>query len=203
MIRGQQKMTEREILAKARAHALSLVETVDHYPYHNVGHTIDVYARTSYLCDMEGVAEDEKTDLLLAALFHDTGFSVMYPQNESVGADIAERFLRSLGYPEERIVRVRRIILATVVFTKPGDLLEKIIQDADLDNLGRRDCLLRTNAYRSELQAHSPTAFDETGFLNFTEKLLDGGFSFHTETARREREEGRIRNLESFRARYR
>lgn len=197
------KMTEREILAKARAHALSLVEKVDHYSYHNVGHTLDVYARAAYLADVEGVSPEEKTDLLIAAAFHDTGFAVKYPQNEVVGADLAEDFLRSVGYPEERINRVRRIILATVVFTRPADLLEKIMQDADLDNLGRRDCHFRTDAYRQELQTHSPNGFDENGFLNFTEKLLDGGFTFNTETARREREEGRIRNLEAFRARYR
>lgn len=196
-------MTEREILAKARLHALSLVEKVDHYPYHNVGHTLDVYARAAYLADTEGVSEEEKTDILLAAVFHDTGFSSVYPQNETVGADNAESFLRSVGYPEERINRVRRIILATIVFARPSDLLEKIIQDADLDNLGRRDCHMRTDAYRLELQTFSPSGFNEEAFLNFTERLLDGGFSFHTDTARREREEGRIRNLETFRARYR
>ena len=29
-------MMEREILAKARTYAFSLIEKVDHYPYHNV-----------------------------------------------------------------------------------------------------------------------------------------------------------------------
>ena len=75
---------EREILAKARTHAFSLIEKVDHYPYHNVGHTIDVYARTAYLADVENVTEEEKTDLLLAAAFHDTGFSSSYAQNEPI-----------------------------------------------------------------------------------------------------------------------
>lgn len=196
-------MTDKEVLAKARTYALSLVDQVDHYPYHNVGHTLDVYARTAYLADMEGVSEEEKTDLLIAAVFHDVGFASAYPQNEVIGADIAENFLRNLGYPEERVVRVRRIILATVIFTQPGGLLEEIIQDADLDNLGRRDCHMRTDAYRRELQLYSPNPFDETGFLNFTEKLLDDGFSFRTETAKREREEGKAKNLETFRMRYR
>ena len=99
-------MTDREILTKARAHAFSLLELVDHYPYHNLGHTIDVYARAAYLADIEGVDEERKTDLLIAAVFHDTGFSVNYAQNESVGADLAENFLRSHGHPEERIFRV-------------------------------------------------------------------------------------------------
>ncbi len=196
-------MTDREMLAKARGLAISLVEKVDHYQYHNVGHTFDVYSRTSYLADMEGVSEEEKTDLLISALFHDVGFSVTYPQNEGIGADIAESFLRENGHPEERVARVRRIILATVLFSKTGDLLEKIIQDADLDNLGRKDCLLRTDAYRRELQTHSPTPFDEAKFLDFTQYLLGGAFTFQTETGRREREEGRQKNLEAFVARYR
>lgn len=170
--RGLRTMTDREMLARAREYAIALVEKVDHYQYHNVGHTFDVYARTSYLADMEGVSEEEKADLLISALFHDTGFAVAYPQNEIIGADIAEKFLRENGHPEERIARVRRIVLATVLFTKTGDLLEKIIQDADLDNLGRRDCLLRTDAYRTELQTYSPTPFDESKFVDFTEYLL-------------------------------
>jgi HD superfamily phosphodiesterase len=89
-------MTDKEVLTKARTYALSLIDQVDHYPYHNVGHTLDVYARTAYLADMEGVGPEEKTDLLIGAIFHDAGFSSVYPQNEAVGADIAEKFLRGV-----------------------------------------------------------------------------------------------------------
>jgi uncharacterized protein len=148
-------MPEREILAKARTHALGLIAPVDHYPYHNVGHTLDVYSRTGYLADVEGVSPEEKTDLLIAAVFHDTGFSVAYPKNEIIGADLAEAFLRKEGHPEERIVRIRRIILATIVLSTPGDLLEKIIQDADLDNLGREDCFVNMERVGLELQTIS------------------------------------------------
>jgi predicted metal-dependent HD superfamily phosphohydrolase len=195
-------MTDRELLAKARSHALGLLERVDHYPYHNVGHTLDVYARTAYLADCEGIGTEEKTDLLVAALFHDTGFTAAYPQNEPLGADLAEAFLRAEGISAERIVRVRRIILATIVFSTPGDLLEKIIQDADLDNLGREDCFLNLDRVNLELQTISNAPFDLSKSLAFAEKLLSD-FSYRTETAKREREERKQKNLEAFRMRYR
>lgn len=194
-------MTDREILTKARAHAFSLIEQVDHYPYHNLGHTIDVYARAAYLADMEGVDEEKKTDLLIAAAFHDTGFSVSYPQNESIGADIAENFLRANGHPEERIFRVRRVILATVLFSPTGDLLEKIIQDADLDNLGREDFFINTERVSHELRTIAGGPYDHEKFLAFSESII-ARFSFNTETARREREERRLKNLDAFKARF-
>jgi predicted RNA binding protein YcfA (HicA-like mRNA interferase family) len=39
-------------------------------------------------------------------------------------------------YPEEKIAIIERLILATDPnYTTPKDILEKIIKDADLDNL--------------------------------------------------------------------
>jgi HD superfamily phosphodiesterase len=35
------------------------------------------------------VNQDEKNDILLAALFHDTGFARRYEANEAIGAEIA------------------------------------------------------------------------------------------------------------------
>lgn len=73
-------------------------------------------------------------DLLIAALFHDSGFTKAYNGNEAFGANIAREWLETEQHPEERIVRIEELILATIPFTPPKNILEKIIQDADLDN---------------------------------------------------------------------
>jgi len=39
------------------------------------------------------------------------------------------------GYPEEKIKKVEETILATIPTSSPKNMLEKIIKDADLDNL--------------------------------------------------------------------
>ncbi len=194
-------MTDQAILSRARLHALRLLDKVDHYPYHNVEHTLGVYSRSAYLADMEGITGEAKTDLLIAAIFHDTGFTSVYPKNETVGAKLAEDFLREQEFPEERIARVRRIILATIVFSTPSDILEQIIQDADLDNLGRPDCFMNMDRVWRELQTISKIPFNESTWLSLAEKLL-ANFSYRTETARKEREDVRLRNLETFRRDY-
>ena len=65
-------MNEQKIINNALRYVIDLLEKVNHYPYHNINHTLDVYSRSQYLADKEFVYLEDKTDLLLAALFHDT-----------------------------------------------------------------------------------------------------------------------------------
>jgi len=73
--------------------------------------------------------------LLIAALFHDTGFTVQYTNNERIGMQIARKYLENIQYEESRIQKIERLIFATVLFSEAHDILEGIIQDSDLDNL--------------------------------------------------------------------
>lgn len=108
-------MNEQKIINNALRHVLDILEKVNHYPYHNINHTLDVYARCGYLCDKEFVHLEDKTDVLLSALFHDTGFISRYANNEPIGAEIARKYLRSIGWREDRVERVSGIIMATVL----------------------------------------------------------------------------------------
>jgi hypothetical protein len=47
---------------------------------------------------------------------------------------LARDWLASQNYPESEIKRVERLIEVTIPFTRAETILEKIIQDADLDN---------------------------------------------------------------------
>jgi HD superfamily phosphodiesterase len=82
-------MDEQKVINDAIRTVLDMLEPINHYPYHNINHTLDVYNRAAYLCDRELVNQDEKNDILLAALFHDTGFARRYEANEAIGAEIA------------------------------------------------------------------------------------------------------------------
>ncbi|MFZ5341021.1 MAG: hypothetical protein ACOZBL_00115 [Patescibacteria group bacterium] len=59
--------------------------------------------------------------------------------------------MQQMNFPEEKIYTIKQIILATIPFRKPSNLLEQIIKDADLDNLGRDDCSHRSDCLRKEL----------------------------------------------------
>jgi len=57
-----------------------------------------------------------------------------------------------VNWEESRIQKIERLIMATVLFSTPNDKLEQIIQDADLDNLGRKDCFIKTLLFRAEMR---------------------------------------------------
>ena len=87
------------------------------------------------------LAEKEKADIELVqagALLHDVGWTVGQPHNET-GAKLAGEILRELGYPEEKSVKVVRIVLCHPIDfrSKLETLEEKVVWDADkIDLLG-------------------------------------------------------------------
>ena len=193
-------MIRQPIVINAYKHILQLLRQVNHFPYHNIGHTLDVFRRARELGIAENISDEEMEDLLIGALFHDTGFIVAYAKNEPIGAQIARAWLEKHAHPEARIARVERIILATVLFAQPQSILEEIIQDADLDNLGRTDGLDKTARYAEELEIHSEH-FNLQNYLKFTERLYQN-FSFNTKTARHERAYMQHNNLLVLREKY-
>jgi len=60
---------------------------------------------------------------------------IQYDNNENIGAKIAQNFLKTILYPEDKIKIIEHLILATAPEKEPKTLLEKIIKDADMDNL--------------------------------------------------------------------
>lgn len=127
-----------DIRTAAREHAYALLReylTPDHR-YHDLAHTERVVEAALSLGRMEGLEEDELEILELAALFHDTGFTKTYEGHEAISCQIATEFLQSQGYPEDRRDQVSRLIDATFPPKQPESLMEQIICDADLSNLG-------------------------------------------------------------------
>lgn len=123
----------------------------------------------------------------MAALFHDTGFTRQYTDNEKIGAEIARRYLENIYYPQDRIQKIERLIRATVLFSDANDILEGIIQDADLDNLGRKDCFIKTLLVRKELITINHMDMPKRKWLSFTYNLMRN-YHYKTSTAQSERE---------------
>lgn len=187
-------MNEQSIINNALRYVLDLLEKVNHYPYHNINHTLDVYSRCDYLCDKEFVYLEEKTDVLIAALFHDTGFTISYAKNEIIGAQIAKEYLKNINFRTERIKRIEKIILATIVWSKAKNKLEQIIQDADFDNLGRKDCLTKTMLLKKELKLINKVNIPTKEWLISTHSLFRV-HKFNTVTAKHERDEIKKENI--------
>jgi len=181
-------MDEQKIINNVLRYILNLLEPINHYPYHNINHTLDVYTRVGYLTDKEWIHGEDKTDLLIAALFHDTGFTVQYTNNERIGMQIARKYLENIQYEESRIQKIERLIFATVLFSEAHDILEGIIQDSDLDNLWRKDCFVKTLLVRKELNTIAHMKTPKRKWMEFSYNLI-WTYQYRTSTARWERNE--------------
>ncbi|MDD5377055.1 MAG: HD domain-containing protein [Candidatus Gracilibacteria bacterium] len=187
-------MDEQKIINNVLRYVLDLLEPINHYPYHNINHTLDVYTRVGHLTDKEGIYKEDKTDLLIAALFHDTGFTVQYMDNEKIGMAIARAYLEKINYKESRIQKIERLILSTVLFSEAHDILEGIIQDADLDNLGRKDCFIKTLLVRKELNTVAHMNIPKNKWMETSYNLIRT-FQYRTSTAKGERDDIKAVNI--------
>ncbi|NPA47096.1 MAG: HD domain-containing protein [Thermococci archaeon] len=170
----------------------------------NGTHGFDHVERVFNLCMSIGRREGADLEILaLASLLHD----VARPLEEAgrvkdhavEGARIARRYLREIGYPEDRTEAVARAIEAHRFSRGPApDTLEaKILSDADkLDAMGAVG-VARVFMYSGE---HGRDV--ETSLRHFEEKILKLKDMMYTETGRRmaeERHEYTLRFIERLR----
>lgn len=110
-----------------------------HLTYHNLAHTLDVTEQAERIANEEGIGEDERNLLLVAALYHDIGY-LEGPQNhEERGCRTFSSEAVKWNFSPQEIKMVKSLIMATKVPQSPKNKLEEIICDADLDYLGRND----------------------------------------------------------------
>ncbi|HEU5165704.1 MAG TPA: HD domain-containing protein [Chitinophagaceae bacterium] len=107
--------------------------------YHNLSHTLDVLEQAERIARQENISDEHDLLLLkIAALFHDSGFLIIYRNHEEKSCEIALESLQNL-LSKEDIKKICGMIMATKIPQTPHTLLEQIICDADLDYLGRND----------------------------------------------------------------
>ena len=139
-------MDNNKVLQKAKKYVNKLLVPLEKHYYHSYKHAIEVMERAIYLWEKEWLSKDDLEILWLAWLFHDTGFIIQYDKNEPIGSKIAQNYLKSILYPQDKIKKIERIILATDPdYKTPSDIYEKIIKDADMDNLWRKDFFEKSN----------------------------------------------------------
>jgi predicted metal-dependent HD superfamily phosphohydrolase len=149
-------MTEADqlLLQDARQYVSQLfVQKIDPvFRYHNLVHTTEVVKACEILGDFFGISDNERLSLLLAAWFHDTGYSGgMARDHEQLSKKIASDFLLGKGVDQSRIEVVTACIEATKVPQSPNSLIEKIICDADLYHLGSEEFDKKNKLLRQEI----------------------------------------------------
>lgn len=187
-------MQKTEILKNAMVYVNKLLIPLENMYYHQYNHSLEVMERAMYLWEKEWLNEEEIEMLWLAGLFHDTGFVIQYDDNEYIWAKIAKNYLKSILYPEEKILLIEEIILATIYdYKNPKNIYEEIIKDADLDNLWREDFFDKKDAVKRELEIMRNIKIKDPEWNHGSLELLKE-HKFYTKTEQKEREKQKLEN---------
>jgi HD superfamily phosphodiesterase len=189
-------MKDNKVLQRAKKYVNKLLVPLERHYYHSYNHAIEVMERAIYIWEKEGLNDADLEIVGLAGLFHDTGFIIQYDKNEPIWAKIAQNYLKSVLYPEDKIKTIERMILATDIdYKEAKDIYEKIIKDADLDNLGRKDFVEKSHSLRKEIEVIKNIKIKDPDWNHWSVELLKE-HQFETLTQKMERNNIKQENLD-------
>lgn len=135
------------------------------YSYHDLEHTQNVVEATKLLSEKNNLNRDQTEVALLAAWFHDTGYSQDYTDHEKVSIQILQGFLKDIDYPETKVERIAECIEATRMPQNPKTLEAKVVCDADLFNLASNEYFDRCEQLRKEITFTKGEDFSKLDWL--------------------------------------
>lgn len=148
-------MTEaqEQILSAARNYVTEIYvhKVKPEFAFHSLDHTEDVAEACSRMADHYQLKDDERLILMLAAWFHDTGYSLgAAAGHEDESVEIATDFLSRHKVDDAIIQKVGSCIRATKMPQSPVSQIEKILCDADLFHLSTEDFKARNQLLKQE-----------------------------------------------------
>jgi predicted metal-dependent HD superfamily phosphohydrolase len=145
--------TNEQLLNAARTYVIDIYHhrVKPEFVFHNLEHTEDVVEAASHMADYYQLQEEDRLVLILAAWFHDTGYSAGTAEDhEEASVQLATQFLQSRHATDTVIQRVASCIQATRMPQSPVSLTEKILCDADLLHLATDDFKARNQLLKQE-----------------------------------------------------
>ncbi|MGB1204734.1 MAG: HD domain-containing protein [Chitinophagales bacterium] len=137
------------------------------YIYHDYTHTLDTINACSILGQHLKLSQSQQEILELAACLHDIGYIYSWQNHEEKSAELAQEFLKKMKYPKKAIKEVIHCILATKMPQQPTNLLESILCDADLVNLGSINYWERSQLLRKEWAITQRQIFSHRQWLEY------------------------------------
>ncbi|CAD0004501.1 Pycsar system effector family protein [Flavobacterium salmonis] len=165
------------------------------YTYHNFSHTQSVVNATKELCEKEKVNTDERELLLIAAWFHDAGYTKGYENHENESVKIASEFLKERNQSEDFIKKVGELISATAKEYVPKNHLEKIIKDADFIHIISPEYTNTCELLRLELKNTGIVDFSTLEWATENFKFLMTKHHFYTDYAQKKWQPLKEKNL--------
>ena len=181
---------------KAKQFALDWIkdETPRLMWYHNLEHTKDsVLPAAERLLTMEGVKGKETQIVMVAAAYHDIGYTMTYQDHEEASAYMAGDMLPQFGYSKKDIRDIKKVIMATRLPQTPENILEKIMCDADIDILGTDDFFTKNGYLMLEMNNNGSNF--ETNEWNKQQLEFLEQHNYFTASARELNNEGKQKNI--------
>ena len=130
-----------DIIVKSETYVISYLNDnlESSFVYHNLAHTQRVVAKIRELTEESSLNDLEKQHLIIAAWFHDVGFTKTIEGHEKESVKIATEFLKAEKVSEENIKAISQLILATEMTYTPKTEMEGYIRDADCAHLSSKN----------------------------------------------------------------
>jgi HD superfamily phosphodiesterase len=141
----------------------------NHIYFHNSEHTDQVYKAAKKLAKAAGLNQEDKEILLLASLFHGTGYTENNKNYWDKSVVNASRFLEENDAPEELIKKVTGLILLLGKNIQPKNELDKLFLDACNSYLGSKKFIKRIRRLQKEKEEQNG---EKTTALNWQKEQL-------------------------------
>ncbi|WP_298900587.1 Pycsar system effector family protein [uncultured Psychroserpens sp.] len=164
------------------------------FVYHNLAHTQRVVSKVKELTESSNLSEDEKHILVIAAWFHDTGFTKTIEGHEKESVQIADHFLKSKEVEATTIELISNIILATQMGYEPKNQLESIIRDADCAHVSSKNYDEFASLLRKEWELTQDKFISKPNWVNDNISFLTN-HTFYTDIAASKWEKRKGKNL--------
>jgi len=166
--------------------------------YHDFRHTEETVEAAREIGTASGLSDRDMEVLLVAAWFHDTGYTELAEGHEGRSVVIANDFLGRMGYPPENLKKVAGCIMATRVPQDPKNPLEEVICDADMLFLGREEFFRKNDLLKEEIEEREGKTVPAAEWLQRSIDFLTHHV-YHTAYCREKLSAGVRKNIETMR----
>ena len=149
--------------------------------FHTLEHTQEVVAACETLADFNQLSEEDRYALLIAAWFHDTGYTGGKAQDhESLSNQLVTEFLNAHSTTPEFNEKVFSCINATRMPQDPKTAIGGMLCDADLFHLGTNKFKEKNRLLRAELESFGGQKLSKSEWRKINIRFLEGHSYFTT-----------------------
>jgi predicted metal-dependent HD superfamily phosphohydrolase len=165
------------------------------YTYHNFNHTLRVAEAVKKITEAEKPEQNEHIALLLAAWFHDTGYTSGCEEHEQKSTAVFREFAKNENLDSALITLTESLILITDIRKEPQTKAEFIIRDADAAHFAKKDYFSISEQLRQEWKTCSGQSFSDMEWLEGNRKMLTQKHRYYTDYAKEKWQPKKDKNI--------